>query len=245
MTDFVLKRQGVAHDINGLMARASLIAEQLSAHRDAAVASRAAKIENAINQATEICRRELSGRDVACDTSIDAVDVDRLLNQIVQLVGIESNLAERPIDFFISVAPDVELVTDGSALFRILFNLVLNAANAIAAHGGSWIEISVMSAWGRVFFDLADDGPGLPQHVLDYLYPGVVDERRSASGPIGTGLVSAASLAKSIGGELKLVKSSKAGAQFCLTLPTASSGPSTVSRFDGDAAPTQTIILGS
>lgn len=246
MTDQFLQREGVAHDINGIMARASLIAEQLLAHSDDAVSSRAKKIERAIAEATEICRRELSGSRREPETAMDATDVDRLVSQIIQLVGVEADLADQPIDFYISIGPDVELFSDRTAIFRILFNLTLNAANAIAAHGGSWIEISVMTAWGRVFFDISDDGPGLPQHVLDFLYPdlGVVHE--TASGRIGSGLVSAASLAKSAGGELTLIKSTKAGAQFCLTLPQADALPMTREACAAtDGRPAQTIILAA
>ncbi|MEM7522383.1 MAG: HAMP domain-containing sensor histidine kinase [Pseudomonadota bacterium] len=219
MRDRFLQREGVAHDVNGIMARAMLIAEQLSAHSDAAVASRAVRIERAIEQASEICRRELTDDPDGDEIVMDAADVDHLLNQIVQLVGVEADLAQRPIDFFISTGPDVELFVDRTKLFRIIFNLTLNAANAIAARGGSWIEISVTRAWRRIYVDICDDGPGLPQHILDFLYPGLGHERAAPSGRLGSGLVTAAALASSAGGELKLVKSTSEGAQFCLTLP--------------------------
>ncbi|MEM8753261.1 MAG: HAMP domain-containing sensor histidine kinase [Pseudomonadota bacterium] len=219
MTDHYGKMRGVAHDINGLMGRAMLLAEQLSAHRDATVARRAGRIGDAIDQVAAICRRELSAtRRTEAPTDLDGPGVERLLGRVASLIGLEAELSDRPIDFYLSAAPDIRATVDEPTLFRVLFNLGLNAANAIARDGGSWIEISAMQAYGRLYFDVCDDGPGLPPHVLSYLYPRQGDAA-SRSGRIGAGLVTAASLASDAGGELRLVKSTSAGTHFCLITP--------------------------
>lgn len=219
MHDHYQKMQGIAHDINGLMAQAMLMAEPLFEHGDGFVAARATRISAAIDQVVEICQRELTPSSATETlTEFDHLDIERLLNHVANVVSIESTLSATPIEYFISVDADVQLITEGPRLFRILFNLVLNAANAVAQHGGSWIEVSVMQVSDRVYFDICDDGPGLPEHVLAFLYPNLGQPAAPRTGRIGTGLVTAASLASVLGGQLRLTKSTASGTAFCLSL---------------------------
>lgn len=220
MYDDHLTARGIAHDINGLMARAMLATEQLRHHQDERVVAHAGRICTAIDRVAEICRRELAPQPCRGATLyLSAPRVERIVQEVANVVAAESVLGQQPIEFFISVADDVRLRTDPQALFRILFNLALNAANALARHGGTWIELSVAQARGQVQFDVIDDGPGLPDHVLDYLYPSLGTRPAARRGRIGSGLITAVSLASDLEGELTLLQSNSAGTRFRLSLP--------------------------
>lgn len=220
MYDQQLKLQGIAHDINGLMARAMLAAERLAGHQDGSVASSAGQIAATIDRVVAICRGELVSRGQPNPArALTSASVERMISEIAELVAAESELRPQPIEFYVSVENDVRLSTDPQALFRILFNLSINAANAIARHGGCSIEISAKRARKHVLLTVNDDGPGLPNHVLRYLYPYLGGSARTQTGLLGSGLITAVALSSQLDGELILVNSSSSGTSFCLVLP--------------------------
>ncbi|MEM7545096.1 MAG: HAMP domain-containing sensor histidine kinase [Pseudomonadota bacterium] len=215
-----LNIRGAVHDINGLMARALLSAESLRSHKDQGVAKQAGRISTVIDQVAAICRQRLTDlTETPKMELLDHVAVERLLRQVADLVSVECTLADRPIDFFVHVSKDVKVMTNPEQLFRILFNLAINAANAISRKGGSWIEISAIAIGERVLFDVCDDGPGLPKHILGYLFPHLAADMARKGGRIGCGLVTSAHLAAELGGELRLVRASRKGTSFCVSLP--------------------------
>lgn len=219
MNDTHLKMRGIAHDINGLMARASLAAEQLAGHSDANVSASASNIVQAIDKVTEICRQELAEANSGPDCRTEsAFCIEQLVQQVIEIVSVDHVSSAKDIAFLKAVEQDLKLSRHPSSLFRMLFNLTLNSARAIAKKGGSWIEIEVAQAYGKVFLEISDDGPGLPDHVLAYLYPRA-DGGIAPQGPIGSGLITTASLAREMGGELRLIKSTSAGTRFCVVVP--------------------------
>ncbi|MEM8792419.1 MAG: HAMP domain-containing sensor histidine kinase [Pseudomonadota bacterium] len=225
MNDIHLKMNGIAHDINGLMARAGLAAEELRGHRDCDVKKQADRIAEAIDRVAEICRDQLTESLIARNGRLHRSGcIENLVRQIADLASVESLSGRKEIEFQCLVEDDVQINCNTPSLFRILFNLALNAANAVSKHGGSWVEIAVSQAYGRVYFDVSDDGPGLPDHVLAYLYPRV-DTKHAPKGPIGSGLITAVALAREMNGRLRLIRTKSSGTSFCLELPQAPSRP--------------------
>ena len=219
MNDLHLALRGIAHDINGIMARAGLAAEQLREHDDSLVKARADRIAAAIDRVAEICRDQLADSLRPGDAKVLGTNcLEALIRQVWDMVELETIAHGRLIDFRMSVAPNSAVSIRPASLFRVLFNLTYNAACAINKSGGSRIDVSVTRAFGRVYFDVSDNGPGLPEHVLAYLYPRA-DGSIPRSGPIGSGLITAASLASEMNGELRLVSSNIAGTTFFLSLP--------------------------
>lgn len=222
-TDLTLR--GIAHDINGIMARASLAAEQLREHDDAIVRARAEQIAVAVDRVVDICRDQLAQQLQVSDKKLLGQNcLQALLNQVADMAVLEAVASGQKVGFRMAVAPNTAVSCHPASLFRILLNLAFNGVTAMTAHGGSRLDISVTRAFGRVYFDIADDGPGLPDHVLAYLYPRA-DGQVVREGHIGTGLITAVTLAKSMDGELRLIKSDQSGTTFCLCLPQTSIDP--------------------
>ena len=83
------------------------------------------------------------------------------------------------------------------------------------------IRLHVGGADGVLTLEVQDDGPGVPAGEERVIFEPF---ERGAGGPgvesgVGLGLALARDLARSLGGDLKLVSAAGAGACFCLTLP--------------------------
>ncbi len=211
-----LVMRSAAHDIRGYLASAELATEHLCTHTDAKVVRSAERISMAIEQVVSICRNDLvEAEGAAATTDHSAQSIVSLLEQISALIA---PVMAKPMSVSISVDDDVSIDCSGSSLFRILYNLSVNSAHAIARHHGSHIGLHVTRHAQSIRFVVADDGPGLPDHIIDHLYPRI-DRRGPKLKRIGFGLMSAVSLAKKMHGALHLVESSPSGTTFCLVLP--------------------------
>lgn len=76
----------------------------------------------------------------------------------------------RDTDISISfrVDPELEIVADQEKLFRVLFNLVNNAIDALGDHGS--IIVRARKAGDFVVFAIFDTGPGIPQENLKKIF---------------------------------------------------------------------------
>ena len=108
---------------------------------------------------------------------------------------------------------------DRDHLFRILSNLVRNAIEAIeGAPGSPHGEIRVR-AWRegrRVFVEVRDTGPGVPQKARDHLFEAFTGSQRK--GGTGLGLAIAAEIVGVHGGHVRLLDTVK-GAAFQFEIP--------------------------
>jgi len=109
---------------------------------------------------------------------------------------------------------------DADQLYRVLSNLVRNAAQAIEAAGdGGDITVSARDEAGQTVIRVADTGPGLPQKARDNLFQPFRGGVRQ--GGSGLGLVIAAELVKGHGGTLALEETGPKGSVFRIALPAA------------------------
>jgi signal transduction histidine kinase len=102
----------------------------------------------------------------------------------------------------------------GGLLCLIASNLVQNAIAATPA--GRAVSVSLNNGDGRLTLRVSDEGSGIPESVRDRLF-----EPGHSTKPGGTGLGLAISqlLARQIGGELLLVRTSAQGTTFQVCLP--------------------------
>ena len=125
-------------------------------------------------------------------------------------------------DYALSFSEDVPasmtLRADGEQLFRVIFNLVRNARQAIMATGQPG-EICLQASEDDLNWQLTinDTGPGLPKKAQEYLFqPFQGGVRKGGS---GLGLVIAADLIRGHGGKLELTRTDDEGTTFVITLP--------------------------
>jgi len=120
--------------------------------------------------------------------------------------------------FASDVAPGLIVRADPDQLFRVLSNLVRNAAQAIEAGGrpGS-VTVTASAVGDRTEIRVRDSGPGLPQKARDNLFQPFRGSGRQ--GGSGLGLVIAADLVRGHGGTLVLEETGPRGSTFRISLP--------------------------
>ena len=102
---------------------------------------------------------------------------------------------------------------DPASLEQIIFNLFSNAAQAGARH----IKISIKNNPRNVTIQVSDDGPGLPELVLDKLFEAFNTTKAAGKGT-GLGLNLCRTLARNMGGDIVLLSTGAEGTIFEISL---------------------------
>lgn len=117
----------------------------------------------------------------------------------------------------LAARPGIPLRADRRRLDVIVANLVGNALR----HGEPPVRVQVWADREQVWIEVADHGPGLPEHVLphvfDRFYKG--DTARTRTPGSGLGLAIALENARLHGGDITAANARGAGARFLLRLP--------------------------
>jgi signal transduction histidine kinase len=120
-----------------------------------------------------------------------------------------------------AVSPDVYVESDRTHLLRILRNLLANAVRYTEA--GS-VSLGLHSRGGRLWIEIADTGPGIPEHRQREIFR---EFRQLGSGSPGAGLGLAIveGLARLLGHEIRLQSSPGQGSVFAVAVPQAAPPP--------------------
>jgi signal transduction histidine kinase len=139
-------------------------------------------------------------------------DVTRTIAQVRELVV---TTLPKAVSLDVETPGPTHVIADAQDVFRILFNLLHNAAS-IARRTGTLrtIRVTLEHDGAVAVIKVADDGPGVPEAVRKRLFLG----GRSTTGGSGHGLVIARELAERNGGIVRLAGTAK-GATFVVELP--------------------------
>ena len=195
----------VSHDLRGILTPALLSAERLQIHADPRVRRAGEVLAQAVDRAAELVRRTLEyAREGPPPLQFAPVSIAALVNEAAETT--------RPLRVNNGVDAAIQVRADRNELFRVLINLLHNAAEA----GAHTVRISAQSAGSAVSIDIADDGPGLSEPVRAELFrPFAGSTRRDGT---GLGLAIACDLMVAHGGDITLVQTGIVGTTFRLTL---------------------------
>lgn len=147
---------------------------------------------------------------------VAAFDLRQALANVEALL--EPDAISRGIQLDFQV-PDtsVSVVADPVEIEQVAFNLVRNAFEALAQQPGDTGRVTVTLSANdtTVVFEVADNGPGVPETLRPRLFTPFVTTR---AGGTGLGLALSQRLVERAGGEIALVESDH-GATFRVTLP--------------------------
>jgi hypothetical protein len=208
----------IAHDLRNNLATASLVTDSLSGSDDPAVRRMAPRLERAVARAASLAEEALIyGRAQEPAPRIDKVPLQPALRE-----ALADAMAGFPgVQSAVDAPAELEVQADPDHLYRILTNLVRNAAQAMAEQTGrtapGTVFVSTFRDGESVRILIADDGPGLPQKVLDTLFQPFVGTQRR--GGTGLGLAIARELARAMGGDVTLSATGPQGTAFELRLP--------------------------
>jgi signal transduction histidine kinase len=202
----------ISHDLRNILATAALVSDRLSMSEDPEVRRQAPVVLASIDRAVKLCQDTLRfARADEPDLSLTRFELAPLADDVAIALG-ESDLS--PVNWENDIDASVVIHADRDQLFRILLNLVRNAAQAMKGDGGS-IRVAMSRGEDATLIDVRDSGSGIPQRVREQLFEAFAEGAQGT----GLGLAIARELARAHGGDLELLSSDETGTCFRISLP--------------------------
>ncbi len=207
---------GLAHELNNLfailMAQADLSRMQSVTGDDTKIIQTAHKIAEAGGKLT----RQLLNFAQKPDAPKAPVDLKEAVAGSVSLL--KGVLACENIEIDAELT-DVSIITiNVSQLQQVIFNLVLNAKNAMK--DGGLLKIRLKENSSHIRLTISDNGPGIPADLLkDVFEPFITFSRDNKRIGTGLGLSICRDIVHNHGGEIKVRSRSGRGTTFVITLP--------------------------
>lgn len=211
----------LAHDVRGLLACIQLEIDALARTADDFTRIRASSLQRATDRLVEYCA-SVSGRSYD-DAHITSTRLARILSDAASLLLFEGSHYGIDVECSGDCAP--LMPGEGASIHRMAINLGRNAIAAMRQRGYGRISIESKLLAESFRIDVADNGPGLPESVLNHLFPRL-DKPSAPLGRVGLGIASTRRLAQLAGGDLYLLRSDSRGAAFRIVLPLRANTPS-------------------
>jgi len=209
----------INHDLRNLLASSQLLSDQLSSVPDPRVQRFAPKLMRSLERAIAFCQSTLSyGRAQEAAPDRRMILVEPVVNEVRESAGLASDAS---ISWINAVERGLTIDADPDQLFRVLLNLVRNAAQALESHPQGDAATQQIRVTGRregavTIIEVSDTGPGAPAKAREHLFEAFQGSARP--GGSGLGLAIAAELVGAHGGDIHLVEGT-IGAPFRITMP--------------------------
>jgi signal transduction histidine kinase len=212
----------VSHDLRNMLSSAHLISDRLSMVNDPTVQKFAPKLIASLDRAISLCVQTLKyGRAEEALPRRDKFILTLLVDEVIESIAVE---ASSRIVLYNNVPHNLSIDADRDQLFRVLTNLVRNAAEALESRAGDGSERQegaiTLKAWREgaiVTVSVTDNGPGIPEHLRERLFEAF--QTAAKPGGSGLGLAIAADLVRAHGGHLWLSATGPEGTSLMMTLP--------------------------
>ena len=212
--------EGVAkinHDLRNVLASAVLMSDRLAKSDDPRVQKLSPRLISALDKAVAMCKATLDyGRtDVTDKADVNLFDLTEEASEGLKLFA----EGEHQITFVNAMPPDLSVMADRTQLFRALFNLARNAAEALTSSGtdAPHVRFSGRRESGNVIIEVEDNGPGVPEEAQANLFVPFKGSKRQ--GGSGLGLAIAAETIRAHDGDITLKETGPEGTVFRITLP--------------------------
>lgn len=208
----------VSHDLRNMLGSVQLLSDRLGSVKDPTVQRLVPKLLASAERAIRLCENTL---DYGHVQEAPPVRSKFPLAGLVDEIGEALSLPRDGIAWRVEIEKGLKVDADYDQLFRVLYNLVSNAAQALENDGEPDGEIVLRGRRenGGTVISVSDNGPGVPEKAKAHLFEAFQSVARK--GGTGLGLAIAAELIQAHGGELVLVETEE-GATFQLTIPDVS-----------------------
>jgi signal transduction histidine kinase len=209
----------INHDLRNLLASSQLLSDQLSSVPDPRVQRFAPKLMRSLERAIAFCQSTLSyGRAQEASPDRRMMLIEPVVTEVRESAGLA---ADASITWISAIERGLTIDADPDQLFRVLLNLVRNAAQALEGRTRSDAATMQIRITGRregavAIVEVSDTGPGVPPKARDHLFEAFQTSGRP--GGSGLGLAIAAELVRAHGGEIHLVEGT-IGATFRVVIP--------------------------
>ena len=205
----------INHDLRNILSTAALVSERLASSEDPEVRRVTPRLMRSIDRAVELCSQTLAySRDGVLPLRRSRIPLAELVDE----VGTEltPRAGESGVSWINRVGEGVIVEADREQLSRALVNLGRNALEA----GATEITVSANRSEGRkLALTVRDNGPGLAPRARENLFQPFAGSARA--GGTGLGLAIAREVARTHGGDIRLVETSGSGTSFVMELPAA------------------------
>lgn len=133
------------------------------------------------------------------------LNVHSYFNDCVQDLGMDLENQHIRLDYSNFVAPEVQIIADPEQLGRIINNIVSNSVKYMRADVQSRIAITIKDVGDFVQIEIADNGKGIANHDLPYIFDRFFRadaSRNSAAGGSGIGLSIVKKIVEDHGGKI-------------------------------------------
>jgi two-component system, OmpR family, sensor histidine kinase KdpD len=210
---------GVSHELKTPLAVLGAAVENLAQADEATRSSLAAEIKTATRRLNRLVNNLLDQTRLesgALKPRLDWCDGHDLVNAAVE--GIGEHLSGHP--FEVDIPDDLPLFRADAALMeQVIANLIMNAALHTPEGTPVFLTAGVESGKKRVYFTVADRGPGLPPAMRDRLFQKFQRGDAAKAGGLGLGLSIIRGFVSAQGGDVVAGENPGGGAVFTVYLP--------------------------
>ncbi len=212
---------GIAHEVGTPLGIISGRAEQLLSRAPGGNAGEGMRkgLSSILAQVDKVSATIRQLLDFARTRPVEAVQVSaaQALDSVAALL--EHRFRQAKVQLTVDAPPQVPPVAgDPGQLEQVFVNLLINAADA--CEPGGHVVARASERAGRVAFEIADDGCGIPQeHLAAVLDPFFTTKKRGQG--TGLGLTIAADIVKNHGGTLEIESAPGQGTTIRVLLPIA------------------------
>ncbi len=209
----------INHDLRNLLASSQLLSDQLASVPDPRVQRFAPKLMRSLERAIAFCQSTLSyGRAQEAAPDRRMIPIEPVVAEVRETAGLASDAS---ITWITAIERGLTVDGDPDQLFRVLLNLVRNAAQALESNpkndrASMQIRVTGRREGAVAILEVSDTGPGVPQKSREHLFEAFQTSGRP--GGSGLGLAIAAELVRAHGGEIHLVEGT-IGATFRIVIP--------------------------
>ena len=209
----------INHDLRNLLASSQLLSDQLASVPDPRVQRFAPKLMRSLERAIAFCQSTLSyGRAQEAAPDRRLILIEPVVVEVRESAGLASDAS---IAWISAIERGLSVDADPDQMFRVLLNLVRNAAQALESRPRSDAAALQIRITGRregsvAIMEVSDTGPGVPAKAREHLFEAF--QTSSRPGGSGLGLAIAAELVRAHGGDIHLVEGT-IGATFRIVIP--------------------------
>jgi signal transduction histidine kinase len=207
----------IQHDLRNILASAQLASDRLASVDDPVVKRLAPRIVTSLDHAVTLATRTMRfGRADDHPPRRERFVFAPLVNEVGE-VAISGEPNETNMVFENAVDPVLEIDADREQLFRLLLNLVRNAAEAAKEREHGFVEVRAGREGNLVRVHIRDNGRGVPAAIREKLFQPFAASTRSSG--TGLGLPIARDLARAHGGDVNLETTDETGTCFRIEIP--------------------------
>jgi signal transduction histidine kinase len=209
----------INHDLRNLLASSQLLSDQLASVPDPRVQRFAPKLMRSLERAIAFCQSTLSyGRAQEAAPDRRMILIEPVVVEVRESAGLA---VDASVTWISAIERGLMIDADPDQLFRVLLNLVRNAAQALETlprgdAAALQIRITGRREGAVAIIEVSDTGPGISAKTREHLFEAFQTSGRP--GGSGLGLAIAAELVRAHGGEIHLVEGT-IGAMFRITIP--------------------------